>query len=295
MSNIMYNLVRFPDGNSSVTAFINGQPYTVAGNHESFDRIVDKLRAGDASVVGDFDRAALATKAFHKVTDRVSVRQGVVYLDDNAVDPSFNKLIVEYLVEGNEDAMPLVRFLERLDANPSFNSRAQFGRFVLNNDIHIDDEGFVILYKGVYSTDTEGTYRSSAQGVAFVNGERQQGHIHSAVGDVVSMPRREISDDPSVACHAGLHAGARSYAESFAPVLITVRVDPAHVVSVPNDSSNRKVRVEQYEIMDVVSGEHNSVRWEGAGSMLPLVDSDEDYEDDYEDDDEYGDGWYSRY
>ena len=278
---IMYNLVRFPDGQSSVTAFINGQPYSVSGNHESFDRIIDKLRVGDASVVNDFDRANLANKAFHAVTNRVSVRQGVVYLDDKPVEADFNKVIVEYLIEGNENALPLVKFLERLDANPSHRSRTQFGRFVRENDIHVDDEGFVILYKGVYSTEKAGVYRSSARGVAFVNGERQEGHIHSAVGDTVSMPRREISDDPSVACHAGLHAGARSYAQSFAPVLITVRVDPAHVVSVPTDSSNRKVRVEQYEIMDVVSGDRNSVRWEGAGNTLS--DEDDEPEADYDD------------
>ena len=126
MTSIMYNLVRFPDGQSSVTAFIGGQPYSVSGNHDSFERIVDKLRAGDASVVNDFDRANLANKAFHAVTDRVAVKSGVVYLDDKPVEADFNRLIVEYLTEGNDNAMPLVRFLERLDANPSFRSREQF-------------------------------------------------------------------------------------------------------------------------------------------------------------------------
>jgi hypothetical protein len=95
-----------------------------------------------------------------------------------------------------------------------------------------------------------------------VNGQEQNGQIHTAVGDVVTMPRREISDDPGVACHAGLHCGARSYAENFARILISVRVDPRHVVSVPSDYSNAKVRVEQYEIMDVVNDIHTGVRWD---------------------------------
>lgn len=258
---IQFNLTRFPDDKAVVTAFIDGEVYSLTNEHAVFDRVVDKLRAGDGSVVDDFDVAAFAQKEFHKVTDRVNIRNGVVYLDDSVMDDAVGKVIVDYLTEGNDDAMPLVRFMERLEENPSHRSRNQFWNFVRNHGIHIDDEGYVIMYKGVNPTDEDGVYKSVSSGEAFVNGEKQVGQIHTRAGDVVSMPRREISDDPNVACHAGLHCGARTYASSFASVLITVRVDPADVVSVPTDCNEQKVRVSKYEIMDVLTDDVNTVRW----------------------------------
>lgn len=278
---IQFTLNRFPDGNSVLSAFINGELYTIAGNNRMFDPILEKLRSGDESVAEDFDLAALANKKFHAVTDRVSIREGVTYFDDNPVPNTMSELIVSYLYEGNDSVSPLVKFLERLDRNPSFNSREQLWRFVERNGIHIADDGRMVMYKGVANTDTPGTYQSINSGRAFVNGEEQNGQIVTKTGDVVTMPRREISDNPNVACHAGLHCGARSYAESFAPILITVMVDPEHVVSVPNDSSDRKVRVCEYEIMDVLgSRQVDTVRWQDNTAWD---------EDDYEldEDDEY--------
>lgn len=259
---IQFNLVRYADGNSVVSAYIDGELYTAASNQAGFNAIVNKLQAGDESVVDDFDAANFANKAFHAVTDRVSVRNGIVHLDDNPIDAAMNNVVMQYLSEGNESALPLVRFLERLDENPSFNSRDQLWRFVKTNGIHIDDDGYLIMYKGV-SRAEDGGYMSVSRGTAFVNGVKHEGHIPSKPGDVVTMPRREISDNPNVACHRGLHCGARSYAEAFAPVLITVKVDPAHVVSVPTDSYDQKVRVEQYEIMPEVGARQvGTVRWD---------------------------------
>lgn len=283
---IAYTINVFETGQAVATAFIDGKPYTVSNAQPVYDRIVQKLHAGDTSVVSDFDLANFANKAFHEVTDRVNIRQGVLYLDDNPVNNAVAKLVLDYLGEGN-DAMPLVNFLTRLDANPSYNSREQLWRFIENNNIHVDDDGYIILYKGVHKTDEADVYQSSSSGRAFVNGVEQNGRIRTRKGDVVTMPRREISDDPGVACHAGLHCGAHSYAVGFAPVLVTVRVDPAHVVSVPTDSADRKVRVERYEIMDVREdkSEAQGIRWSDSRTH------DEDFdvydEDDYYDDDDF--------
>ena len=277
---MQFSMTTFPDGNAVITAFIDGEVYTITSGRPQFETVLSQLRAGDESVVQTFDAANFAQKAFHKVTDRVNIRNGVVYLDDKPIDSTIAKVIMGYLGEGNDNALPLVRFMERLEANPSFRSREQFWRFVNSHGIHIDDQGYAIMYKSVEPTDTPGLYRSVASGQAFVNGVEHNGQIPSRAGDVVSMPRREISDDPNVACHKGLHCGARSYAEGFfggnGRVLITVRVDPAHVVSVPTDHSDAKVRVEQYTFMEALGDRNvNTVRW---------TDEDDDYED-YDEDD----------
>lgn len=278
---MQYNLNKFADGKQILTAFIDGEIYAMVSSNPAFDKAVQMVRDGDESVVDVFDLANLAAKAFHSVTDRVSIRHGVVYLDENPVDSEMSNIIVNYLGEGNDSAMPLVLFMERLDRNPSFTSRNQLWGFVKAHGIHLADDGRMVLYKGVNPTDEPDVYRSTGSGRAFVNGEEQNGRIHTKVGDVVTMPRREISDDPNVACHAGLHCGARSYASSFAPVLITTLVGPEHVVCVPRDSSQAKVRVEEYEIMAPLGDrEVNSIRWSDEDES-----DEDDWLDDYEDDD----------
>lgn len=281
---MQYNIVKFADGKQVLTAFVNGEMYSMVDTHPAFSKAAQMVMDNDESVVDVFDLANLASKAFHSVTDRVSVRNGVVYLDESPVDSAMSKVIVDYLMEGNDNALPLVLFLERLDRNPSFTSRNQLWDFVRTHGIHIADDGRMVLYKGVNPANEDGLYKSVSSGRAFVNGEEQNGQIHTRAGDVVTMPRREISDDPTVACHAGLHCGARSYAQSFAKVLITTLVGPEHVVCVPRDSSSAKVRVEEYEIMQPLGDrEVNTVRWSDDRTHAD--------DDEFEDYDVWSDSW----
>lgn len=257
-----YNITKFDGDTTVVTVFHQGEIYTTSNRSELFDRIIERLRNGDESAIDLLNMSNLANERFREVTDRVCVKNGKVHLDDEPINDAMSTVVVRYLSEGNDDAMPLVRFLERLSKNPSYNSREQLWDFVQKNGIHIDDEGYLILYKGVNPTDEQGVYKSSSHGVAFVNGDRQEGQIHTRYGDVVTMPREQINDNPNASCAAGLHAGAWEYARGFAPVLITVRVDPADVVSVPTDCSSQKVRVCKYLIMDVLDRRVDSIRWE---------------------------------
>ena len=275
---IQFQMTRFADGKSVVTAYVDGEMYSITDERPQFEAILNKLRQGDESVVADFDAANFANKAFHKVTDRVNIKSGVIYLDDEPVDNGMARVIMDYLAEGNDNALPLVKFMERLHENPSHRSREQLWQYVQRHDIHIADDGRMALYKSVYP-DGDG-FKSVASGRAFVNGVEHKGQIPSKPGDIVTMPRREISDDPDRACHAGLHCGARSYAEGFfggaGRVMVMVLVGPEHVVCVPKDHEWAKIRVEQYEFSNVVGKRtFNTIRW-----------SDEDYDD--EDDDDYG-------
>lgn len=288
---MQFNLVRFEDGKAVVTAFIDGKVLSTTSENGNFNRIVEGLRDGE-DVSRLFDMQTYANQQFEEITDRVVVKQGTVYFDDAPVNAAINKVVIGYLSEG-EDATGVALFLERLSENPSFNSREQLWRFVEQHGIHLDANGFMVMYKGLNPTDEDDVYQSSSSGTAFVNGIKQIGRIRTKAGDVVVMPRNEISDNPAVACHAGLHAGSKSYATSFAPVLITVRVDPKHVVSVPNDSGDAKVRVERYEIMDVLDREVNTVRWQDNTAWDELLDYDSeddcmdgicDFCDDWDDD-----------
>lgn len=278
-----YTLVEFA-GRNSITVLIDGEMLSAADSHPAYDEIVERVKAGDESVADLFNLAEAVKKAFGAVTDRVTVEQDAVYLDGEPVRGRIGDSLISLVTEeGVAGATGLAKFLEKLSNNPSHRSREQLFQFVEHNGITIDGEGNLMLHKGVQG-DGEGGYQSWHAGTAFVNDEKIVGHIPARVGDVISMPRSEVSDDPNVQCHVGLHASTRDYAGSYANAggaMLTMRVDPADVVSVPHGAGSEKLRVCRYEVVEVNTRDFTSAYWRS--------ESEDVLEDDlYDDEDEDG-------
>jgi hypothetical protein len=231
--------------------------------HSNFDELVRLAKAGDESVIDLFDTGLAIQRKFEDVVNgRVAIRNGLVYFDDDAMDNSITKAILAFHEQG-ENFTPLVKFMENVMANPQVESREQFYRYVDAYHLPIDDDGNVILYKGVYKND-DGAFYSTHAGHAFVNGvEYKNVRIPNRVGDVVTMPRSEVDFDPNSACSSGLHTGTHGYASSYGDTLMAIRVNPRDVVSVPHDVSSQKVRVCRYEVLDFADpdNEFKGARW----------------------------------
>lgn len=268
-----YQFTTFENGQQAVSAFIDGQILQAATGHPNFEGIVQALKDGTATA-DLFNTQAAVNLKFAALTDRVEVVNGVVQIDGQDAPQALSDTIVNLMREG-ADFDRFVNFLELLSENPSHRSREQLFRFIEANGIHLNADGYLVLYKGVES-DGAGGWQSRMAGTAFVDGVRVTGKIPARQGSVVTMPRSEVSDDPSVACHAGLHAGNFDYCQWFANgAILKVLVDPADVVSVPLDSNDQKIRVCRYVISDLVEDRHVGVAWD---------DEDDDF---YEDDDDY--------
>lgn len=253
------------DGEQFLTVYVPGNAPLLASNetHSNFDELVELAKAGDESVADLFDAERAIEKAFADVVEgRVAVRGGVVYFDDDPADNAITEAILRFHEQG-EDFAPLVKFYENVMANPQVESREQFYRYLQAYDLPIDDEGCVILYKGVYDLG-DGSYGSTHSGHAFVNGvEFKNARIPNRLGDVVTMPRSEVDFDPNAACSSGLHSGTHGYARSYGDTLMYIRVNPRDVVSVPHDVSSQKVRVCRYEVVDFAdkNAAYDRARW----------------------------------
>lgn len=254
---IQFTLTSAEDGNQNLAVFAAGQLVVMDSTNPNF---ADALAAANGSrplpveqLLDLFSLSNSVRAAFERVTDRVVIDRGVVYLDGEPVEGAITNQIVRLFNE-RAPLLPLVRFLENIDDNPSYNSRTQAYEWFRNHDITITENGDVIAYKGVYS-DGEGGYRSGHTGTAYVNGRRfERTYIPNAVGDVVEMERRDVADDPSAACGAGLHVGTYDYACSYAQgAMLKVRVNPADIVSVPHDAAGQKIRVARYEVLDIIT------------------------------------------
>lgn len=249
---LQYTLVGGEDG-SNLSLFVPGQaPQVAHSSHPNFEAILAGVLAGDASVIDLFDVAATAATKFDRLTDRVTVANGRLYLDGDEVANTLSKQVVRFLSEGVEDWKPLVLFFEKVSQNPNDHSREQLFDWLDRRDFTITQDGDIVGYKGVRKAE-DGSLASISTGKAIVNGEVFTGAIPNPLGAVVEMPRSEVHHDPSSGCSTGLHVGTYRYANSFAQgALLEVHVNPRDVVSVPTDSDWEKMRTCRYTVVGTI-------------------------------------------
>lgn len=136
----------------------------------------------------------------------------------------------------NDEGLPitaLINFWNNLKLNPSLRSREQLYTFLERNEHPLTEDGHFIAYKGVRHDFKDA----------------HTGTFDNSVGKVVEMDRRQVDDDPTQTCSRGLHVAGYSYASTFAPRLIEVKVNPRDVVAVPIDYNGQKMRVCRYEVV----------------------------------------------
>ena len=145
----------------------------------------------------------------------------------------YNKM--QELVSKGASYEHLRNFWRRCLCNPRRESVQQLFAFVSRHLLTITDEGMFVAYKAVRSNYYD----------------KHSGTFDNHPGLVVTMPRQEVTFDPNTHCAAGLHVSNYDYAHGFANFgagdrIVVCLVDPADVVSVPNDCSAQKIRVCKY-------------------------------------------------
>lgn len=253
---------------SGATIFLDGEPYTVASDHPQWKEIVEHLLAkvdDDDALLAMINPAQKAANQMVKLSERITFAGGSILFDGDKISTAVADHIVRIFTEGNEaDWKPLVNFLEKVATNPSRQSREHLYHFIEANGMTIHEDGDLIAYKGVqpdgYSTRAGyGIVNGQVFGEVDAEGRLLKGEkLLNEVGSVIEIPRSMVDDNRGVACSTGLHVGAYSYAASFAAKLLTVKVNPRDVVSVPNDSNDQKVRVSRY----LVYAENNGVNFD---------------------------------
>ena len=152
------------------------------------------------------------------------------------------KSLCDRLLEYAASGYPVdsfVKFMERLLLNPSKRSVETFYGFIEQQGLTIDEDGFVMGYKGV-TEDLKDCHTRS---------------FDNSPGTYHEMPRNHVDDDPERVCSTGFHFGGHEYASTFGPRMVLVRVDPADLVCVPHDCSQGKVRVCRYWVVKEVPNE----------------------------------------
>jgi hypothetical protein len=250
---IRYKYVADENG-ATIAALIDGDLFTATDRHAGFSRIHEALRNGESeTTVRDlFDATLTVARRFEALSERVTLAGGRLFFDGDLINNSLTEQVLRFIDEGIEDWQPLVNFFEKVSLNPNEHSREQLFDWLSRHDFAITQDGDFIAYKGV-RRGTETDFESCSGGPAVINGvPHSQGPVPQSVGDVVEMARSRVHHDPAAGCSVGLHVGDFSYASSFGPVLVLVKVNPRDVVSVPTDCEWRKMRVCRYTVVEEI-------------------------------------------
>lgn len=256
MTDVQYTLVGTEDG-SNISVFVSGSaPQVAHSSHPNFQKILEKVLAGDPTVIDLFDVGQTAVNYFDRVGERVTYANGKLYFDGDEINNTLTKQILRTLEDGADDFNPLVLFMEKVQNNPSEHSRDQLFDWLDAHDFTINAAGEIVGYKGV-RVDGNGDFWSINSGRAIVDGAVFTGTIPNWVGANVEMPRSEVQFDPGRECSTGLHVGTWEYAKGFSRgAVLEVVVDPRDVVSVPTNSGAQKMRVCRYYVSKVIDTPH---------------------------------------
>lgn len=229
---------------------------SVTSDHPHYTSIVRGLSENDQTVYGLFNLAKGINERFRSADDKIgqryTIRNGVFYRDLDPVDDALAEQVLRFVEEGVDDWKPLIRFMERCDANPSEDSRKQLMQWVGAGKLTITEQGLCVGYKAC--TKAEDGWKSTYAGIGVVDGVEQNGYLPNKPGSVVEIPRSKVDTNPRNHCSAGLHVGTYEYAKWFkaqgkSREILEVHFDPADAVAVPTDHSAKKIRVIRYKVI----------------------------------------------
>ena len=207
----------------------------------NYDGKTETVHRGDSRYAKVFK--AIQEKRFDDVPDLMDTTKrfteygleivdGAAHIDGDSLPVELSKRIVTF-VEQDLPKQALLNFWRNLKKNPSFRARKMLYKFLEHNGHPLTEDGCFIAYRGV-NNDFK---------------DLHSGTFDNSPGAVCEMPRSQVDDDPNNTCSTGLHVACYSYANSFGPKLIEVKVNPADVVAVPNDYNGTKMRVCKFTVV----------------------------------------------
>jgi len=242
MAKIQWQMV----GNT-ITVLLENNPRVLQINrdHKYAKTILELLvtdNATEQELLDLFDRAKAFEKQVKDINIKVGGNQLSVTRKNGTVVVKYNDeelggVVVDRIIQFMDEGLPvdsLAKFVVRLMANPSFNSRKQLYSFLEALKMPITCEGTFLACKGV-----RGDYKDCHTGT-----------IDNRPGAPIKrMERSDVDDNPDNHCSSGYHCGSWKYSSSFGARTVLVEVDPADVVSVPNDFNAQKCRVTFYKVL----------------------------------------------
>jgi hypothetical protein len=257
--------VRYSITDKNVSVNYDGETHIISRTDPLAEKLIEAVRNDRKDEIPDLVSASKKIETFGQGNFKVDA--GQVFVNGVAVPDFLSRKILRFIDE-KLPHMPLVKFAENLQRNPSFRAVNELSLFLDKNDHPLTDDGHFIAYKRVRADFTD----------------IHSGTFDNHPGCEPFMPRNQVNEDPTQTCSDGLHVANWDYAHNhFAScdpatdIMLEVQVNPEHVVSVPIDYNNSKMRVCKYLVLGVVNEEKSSVLRNTAPVPQEEEEEDEEY------------------
>jgi len=223
---------------NSLTVSLEGKTYTINSGNPCWKQAIECLKRKDYDALKECVSIKKAISSF--TGDKVKVVDGTIFFNGEPIHNYLTDKILSFMEKGLPHES-LVKFLERLMANPSRRAVNELYAFLAHKNMPITDAGTFLAYKSVRSDYTD----------------HHTGNFNNSIGNTLQMVRNNVCDDHNQGCSVGFHAGSLEYASSFGgqdSILLIVEIDPADVVSVPSDCNCQKLRTCKYKVVAKYDG-----------------------------------------
>jgi len=226
--------VAFHLSDHNIIFIAKGKTYNVSREHTNFEVIREQILTNQGTEDELIELADIPTTIYKVSNGKIEVVNGAeVHYEGKPLHNVWTERLLKFMKEG-VTIDPLLIALESLQRNPSYMARERLPLFQETNLLGFLPDGLLTGLKAVKHNFMD----------------KRTGKIDNSPGKFISMPRHEISDDPDLHCHTGLHVGSWDYVSSFASNaddrIILVAFWPEDVVCVPRDLQT-KIRVCAYE------------------------------------------------
>ena len=147
---------------------------------------------------------------------------------------------------------PIANYIARKMKNPSARAIQEMYNFLEHRGMSLTAKGTFIAYKGV--TPDFWSIMGNKDTVVISGTVSADGKILNEIGATIEVERSSVDDDFRKGCSHGLHVGSLEYAKGWGQRVVLVEVDPADVVSVPDDCSCQKLRCCKYTVLAEYTG-----------------------------------------
>ena len=239
--------VNFVATEQQITMFIGNKIEQVNRGHRNFDLIKEELKkpSNDIETLKELLKTPVdqvITQIKEAVLDVEIDSLGFVYVNGKKMNDYFAERM-RYIVGEGYDPAPYVAFMKNLLQNPSEQSRERLFAFLDKNNSPITEDGHFITFKRVSSTFKD----------------LYTGNFDNSPGKIVKVDRSMVDANSSNTCSHGLHVAASHYLSNYASAVgnktIVCKVNPMHVVAVPPDYREMKMRVCEYEVLSEIGAE----------------------------------------
>ena len=243
-----------------LSVVFNGRSYPMSKNQPTFKQMKLALERGQWNKVPKL--ISLAAQVAEKSHGRVSVTADGVFYKGVKVHNSLTAKISE-LIDHGKPVAHLLRFMDNLNQQPSVNIINEIYQWLSSGRFALTDDGCFLAYKKV-DVDYKDFYTHS---------------VDYHVGQVVTMPRKDVDPNRHNTCSYGLHFCSKDYLPNYGGGfssgdcrIMEVKINPADVVSIPVDYQYTKGRTWRLEVLrEVQHDEMIEGQTDTAVMMQPVI------------------------